>query len=90
MDNLKKRKLRAEILCDSQCTISLLKNQVIHERTKHIDIWMHYIGDIKVQGILEVKKVATEDNPTDMLTKVVPSTDIYHCVNLVKVNSKEH
>lgn len=65
------------------------KNQIFHEREKHIDIRMHYIRDIIAQGILEVKKVAIEDNPTNMLTEVVPSTKFYHCLNFVNVNYKE-
>lgn len=73
------------IWCDSQSAICLSKNQVFHERTKHIDIRLHYIGDIIAQNVVEVKKVGTEDNPADMLTKVVAGTKFSHCLNLVNV-----
>lgn len=33
---------------------------------------MHYIQDIIARGEVEVRKVAGEDNPADMLNKVVP------------------
>ena len=34
------------IHCDSQSALHLMKNHVYHGRTKHIDVWMHFIRDI--------------------------------------------
>lgn len=31
------------VYCGSQSDICLAKNQVFHSRTKHIDIWYHFV-----------------------------------------------
>ena len=72
----------ATVWSDSQSAVYLSKNQTHHERTKHIDIWLHFICDIIAQGAVKVK-VATEDNLADMMTKVLPGTKFRHCLNLV-------
>ena len=44
---------------------------MFHERTKHIDIRMHFVRDVIPGGEVVVKKVHTDDHPSDMLTKAV-------------------
>ncbi|KAG8481358.1 hypothetical protein CXB51_026131 [Gossypium anomalum] len=34
------------VFCDSQNAIFLTKDQMFHERTKHIDVWYHFVRDI--------------------------------------------
>ncbi|KAK3025748.1 hypothetical protein RJ639_040440 [Escallonia herrerae] len=34
------------VYCDSQCAIHLTKNQMFHERTKHVDVRFHCIRDV--------------------------------------------
>ncbi|XP_038902271.1 secreted RxLR effector protein 161-like [Benincasa hispida] len=47
----------------------LAKDQVHHERTKHIDVRYHFLrGEQRVK----VMKIGTADNPTNMLTKPDP------------------
>jgi hypothetical protein len=33
------------ILCDNQSCIKMTENHVFHDRSKHIEIWYHYICD---------------------------------------------
>lgn len=40
-----------------------------HERTKHIDVRMHFIRDEIKKCTLELKKVYTSGNLADMMTK---------------------
>ncbi|KAB2613130.1 retrotransposon protein [Pyrus ussuriensis x Pyrus communis] len=54
-----------------QSAIYLAKYQVHHARTKHIDVQYHFVREIIAEGEIRVKKIATTDNPADMLTKVV-------------------
>jgi len=57
---------------DSQSTIYLTKDQMFHERTKHIDIKYHFVHDVINDGKLKVCKINTHNNPADMMTKHVP------------------
>ena len=75
------------IYCDSQSAIHLTKNQMYHERTKHIDVRYHFIREIIAQGDLLVKKIGTVDNPADMMTKSIPAVKFKHCLDLVGVRS---
>jgi hypothetical protein len=59
------------LFCDRQSVICLAKDQMFHERSKHIDVKYHYMRDIAAQGKLKVCKISTHDNRADMMTKSV-------------------
>ncbi|KAG8480861.1 hypothetical protein CXB51_025485 [Gossypium anomalum] len=73
------------VFCDSQSAIFLTKDQMFHERTKHIDVWYHFVHDIIARGDIVVSKISTHENPTDMMTKSLPITKFEHCLDLVGV-----
>jgi hypothetical protein len=51
-------------------TIFLVKNQqVVSSRTKHIDIWHHYMRDLQDSKALDVKFKRSENNSADIITK---------------------
>ena len=62
----------------------LAKDQVHHDRTKHIDVRYHFLRSEKR---IVVKKVGTADNPADMFTKPVPVRKFKHCLDLLNVDS---
>ena len=72
---------------DSQSAIHLIKNQMFHERTKHINVSMHFIRDVIAQSAIAVKKIPAMDNPTDMMTKLVPIVKFRHYFDLIGVDS---
>ena len=43
-----------KINCDSMSVIYLVKNQVYHVRTKHIDVMFHFIWKILDEGDIEL------------------------------------
>ncbi|GMI75420.1 cysteine-rich RLK (RECEPTOR-like protein kinase) 8 [Hibiscus trionum] len=73
------------LYCDSQSAIHLAKNQVYHSRTKHIDVRYHFVREIFEEGKVLLQKIATAENPADMLTKVVTSIKFNHCLNLINI-----
>jgi hypothetical protein len=60
------------LFCDSQSAMYLTKDQMFHERSKHIDVKYHYVRDVVAQGKLKVCKISTHDKLADMITKPVP------------------
>jgi len=56
--------------CDNSSAIQLSKNQVYHERTKHIDVKLHFIREEITRGSVKVMKISTDQNPFDIITKV--------------------
>ncbi|KAG8482181.1 hypothetical protein CXB51_026801 [Gossypium anomalum] len=76
----------AEYMVITESTIFLTKDQMFHERTKHIDVRYHFVRDIIARGDIVVSKISTHENPADMMTKSLPITKIEHCSNLVGVH----
>ena len=73
------------IYCDSQREIHLIKNQVHHSRTKHIDVRFHFVHDIVDERDILLEKIGTTDNSFDMLTKVVFGVKFQHCLDLINL-----
>jgi len=63
----------------------LSKNQVFHERTKHIDVKQHFIREEILQGSTKVIKVSTDHNPSYMITKVLLGSKLFHCLDLIQL-----
>ncbi|KAL1197961.1 Retrovirus-related Pol polyprotein from transposon TNT 1-94 [Cardamine amara subsp. amara] len=75
---------QATMYCDSLGANCLAKDQVHHERTKHIDVRYHFLRNEKR---IQVKKVGTADNPAYMFTKPVPQSKFKHCLDLLNISS---
>ena len=73
------------VLCDSNSAICLAKHQVFHERSKHIDVRLHFIRDQIDKGEVEVLRVSTDENAADALTKALPHSKLKRCLELVNV-----
>ena len=84
-EELKFGQEKITVFCDNQGAVQLSKNQVFHERTKHIDIKLHFIREVVARGSVRVDKVSTEDNPADMITKPLPSNKFEYCLDMVGV-----
>jgi hypothetical protein len=72
-----------KIHCDSQSAIHLANHQVYHERTKHINIWLHFVRDMIESKEIIVEKVASGENPADMFTKLLPRSRFKHCLDFI-------
>jgi hypothetical protein len=58
-----------ELFIDNKSDISLSKNPVFHDRSKHIDLRYHFIRECAEVGKVEVKYVSTDEQLADVLTK---------------------
>nr|GEV99696.1 retrovirus-related Pol polyprotein from transposon TNT 1-94 [Tanacetum cinerariifolium] len=76
------------LFCDSQNALSLAKNSVYHERPKHIDVRLNFICDVREEDMFSIQKIATEHNPSYMLTKALPTEKFEHCLNLVNIRRR--
>ena len=60
------------LLNDNQSSIKLVKNPIMHARTKHIEIQHHFIREVANAGILQVEFTPTVTQLVDFLTKPLP------------------
>jgi hypothetical protein len=64
------RELETPVLwVDNKSAISLVKNPVLNDRSRHIDTRFHLIRDYEANGQICVKFVSTEDQLGDLFTK---------------------
>nr|GFB64011.1 retrovirus-related Pol polyprotein from transposon TNT 1-94 [Tanacetum cinerariifolium] len=60
------------LYCDSKAAIAIWCNPVQHSRTKHIDVYYHFIKEKVKKGIVELFFVETEYQLADLFTKALP------------------
>ena len=66
------------LFSDNQSAIVLTMDHQYHPRTKHIDIWFHFIQWIIDKGSIRLIYCPTEDMLADSLTKALPSPKVKH------------
>lgn len=66
------------LFLDNQSTIALTKDHKFHGRTKHIDIWFHFICWVVEEGKIQLVYCPMEDMVADTLTKALPSPKVKH------------
>jgi hypothetical protein len=71
---LNKEAAPVTLFIDNKSTISLCKNLVLHESTKHIDLRYHYIRDCVEKGTIMVDYISTNEQKADILTKPLSRT----------------
>ncbi|CAL1361048.1 unnamed protein product [Linum trigynum] len=63
----------------SQSAIHLAKNASFHARSKHIDVRYHWIRDVLEMKQLQLEKIHTDENGSDMCTKTLPREKFEFC-----------
>ncbi|GJZ89046.1 putative ribonuclease H-like domain-containing protein [Tanacetum coccineum] len=61
--------MNTQIYIDNESTICIVKNLVFHSKTKHIEIRHHFIRDSYEKKLIQVIKIHTDHNVTDLLRK---------------------
>lgn len=67
----------------SSSVICLAKHKTFHERSKHIDVRLHFIRDEVEKMKVGMDKVSRDHNAPDMLTKALPKSKFNYCLDLV-------
>ncbi|GKD81564.1 hypothetical protein Tco_1348403, partial [Tanacetum coccineum] len=73
--------LPVSLHCDSNSTIKIAANPVFHERTKHLEIDLHFVRENFLKGVVKTVKVDSANQIVDILTK---GLDTVHHMELVK------
>jgi hypothetical protein len=55
--------------CDNESAIKIAYNPCEHSRTKHIDIWYHFLRAYAIKGDIVISHVRTNDQLVDIFTK---------------------
>ena len=72
--------------CDSQSAIHLSKDHRYHKQTKHVDVRYHKIRQWVVDDkVINLVKINTKKNPTDMITKTIPVEKFRASLNFIKI-----
>ena len=63
---------------DSQGTMAMSRNPVLHKRTKHIDIKYYFVREKTQDETVELKYCPTNDLIADISTKTLPKGQFEH------------
>lgn len=58
-----------DLFVDNESAIKLIKNPVLHKRTKHIDVKFHFIREKYRAKLFNVKEIPTNEQTADIFTK---------------------
>ncbi|GJW44150.1 retrovirus-related pol polyprotein from transposon TNT 1-94 [Tanacetum coccineum] len=74
---------RIPMYCDSNSVITISCNPVQHSRTKHINIWYHFIKEHVEKGTVELYFFGTEYQLVDLFTKALPKERFEYLVHRI-------
>jgi hypothetical protein len=56
---------------DNTAAITLAKNPILHDRSKHIDVKFHYTRECVERGDIELEHIGTNEELADTLMKTL-------------------
>ena len=61
-----------KILCDNKSAISMAKDPVQHDKTKHVEIDRHFLSEKIEEKVIYLLYVSSADQAADIFTKPLP------------------
>lgn len=62
------------IFCDNQGAVYITANPVLHARTKHLELDLHFVREKAIRGEIVVRHIPADSQVADGFTKAVSST----------------
>ena len=73
LDDLGEMQTKATLLyCDNMSAIAMTKNQVFHQKTRHINRKIHFVREAVQGSVINMKFCQSEDQVVDIFTKSLP------------------
>jgi len=76
------------INADNQGVIALAKDNKFHLRTKHINLWYHFIQEAFKDKKININYIPTNDNIVDIFTKPLAKQKFRHFVEMLGLANK--
>ena len=67
------------IWSDNQASLALIKNPILSQRSKHIDVAYHFVWERAESGEVLFEYITTEEMAADCFTKPVPAAKLEFC-----------
>ena len=85
LDELKIKYLSPTLLCDNLSAVLLSHNPILHARTKHIELDIHFVRERVMANKLKIQHVPASAQLADIMTKPFPSAAFQELRNKLKV-----
>jgi hypothetical protein len=59
---------RLELMVDNKSAIAIIRNPVLNDRSRHIDIRYHLIREYEATGLIKTEFINTQEQLGDLLT----------------------
>jgi hypothetical protein len=73
--------------CDNLGAMFLLVNLIFHARTKHVEVYYHFIRDRVAKKEIQVRFISSKDQLVDVLIKPLPSAPFTYFRYKLRVES---
>ncbi|GJS34883.1 retrovirus-related pol polyprotein from transposon TNT 1-94 [Tanacetum coccineum] len=79
LEELGYKQEKITLFCDNQIALYLARNPAFHSKTKHIRVQYHFVREKVEEGTMDMRKIHTDDNVADYLTKAINCDKFIWC-----------